>query len=364
MPSLASLASPAEARALARVLPWDDQAGRLTSLAGDAPRDSRTLGAYLDDYAAVFAVQGDGPIATRTLEPLTYLARQVERDEVTMVRIGALLTSIDDLPGPIDLRRVGFAASDQASAGLGLLSDLRIASVPDRPSREVLDVVVDGHLPGTGAYARHTGYYQHGRGEFVLSPRVSRQVLHSGFEDPLSPLSELAPASAARIAPHELLHGTQDGRAARFANWTELSEAGASIVGNLRAGTTLRAIGRTPTGLDEATMRSHYHPYSQVLSGLARLGGQNLDDPSHVARLEQRIASLEPLLLLESMSADAARWQGTSVREIHDAVSHGLLHGPAQFEARLGALGVAAPDTRLDWMFTEARRRAGVTAAA
>ncbi len=91
--------------------------------------------------------------------------------------------------------------------GLGLLSDLRNAPLPERASRDALDAVVDGRLPGTAAYARHTGYYQHGRGEFVLSPRVSRQVLHSGFEDPLSPLSELSSASAARIAPHELLAG-------------------------------------------------------------------------------------------------------------------------------------------------------------
>lgn len=366
MASLASIASPAESRALARVLPWDDQAGRLVStIAGADTRGAQTLGAYLDDYAAVFAVHGDGPIATRQLEPLTYLAQHVERDEVTMARIGALLTSIDDLPGPVDLRRVGFAASDQASAGLGLLSDLRIAPLAERASREALDAAIDAHLPGTGAYARHTGYYQHGRGEFVLSPRVSRQVLHAGFEDPRSPLSELTPAAAARIAPHELLHGTQDGFGMVGNDvWMQVSEAGASIVGNLRAGETMRAIGRTPTGLDEVAMRSRYHPFSQVLSGLARLGGQNLDDPSHVARMEQRIASLEPLQLLESMSADAARWQATGTREMRDAVAHGLMHGPAQFEARLAALGVQAPDTSLGWMFSEARRRAGVTAAA
>jgi hypothetical protein len=365
MPSITSLATPAEARALARVLPWDDQAGRLVSTIAGADRGAQTLGQYLDDYAAVFAVHGDGPIATRTLEPLTYLARHVEQDEVTMARIGALLTSIDDLPGPVDLRRVGFAASDQASAGLGLLGDLRRESVPAGTSREALDALIEQHLPATAGYARNTGYYQHGRAEFVLSPRVSRQVLHAGFEDPLSPLPELNPAMAARIAPHELVHGTQDwGKVIDPGTWSRVSEAGASIVGNLRAGTTLQAVGRTPVGLEAATMPSNYHPLSQVLSGLARLGGQNLDDPSHVARLEQRIAALEPPRLLESMSADAARWQGTNTLDMRNAVADGLLNGPAAFDARLGALGVATPDTSLGWMFTEARRRAGVTAAA
>jgi hypothetical protein len=46
MPSLASLANPAEARALARVLPWDDQAGRLVSAVGSpVERGTPTLGA-------------------------------------------------------------------------------------------------------------------------------------------------------------------------------------------------------------------------------------------------------------------------------------------------------------------------------
>ena len=366
MPSLATLASPAEARALARVLPWDDQAGRLTALVGTAPRDAQTLGQYLDDYAAVFAVHGDGPIATRTLEPLTYLAQHVERDEVTMARIGALLTSIDDLPGPVDLRRVGFAASDQASAGLGLLSDLRSVPLPKDAPREALDAAIDQNLPATAGYARNSGYYQHGRSEFVLSPRVSRQTLHTGFEDPLSPLRELTPAMAARIPPHELTHGTQSwasGNQER-ATWISMSEAGASIVGNLRSGATMRALGRTPVGIEEALMPSNYNPLSQVLSGVARLGGQNLDDPTNVARLEHRIAALEPLELLESLSTDAARRQGTSVPNMRSAVVDGLQQGPAAFQARLGAIGAAPADTSLGWIFTEARRRAGVTAAA
>ncbi len=75
------------------------------------------------------------------------------------------------------------------------------------------------------------------------------------------------------------------------------------------------------------------------------------------------MASDQPLDLLESMSADAARWHGTSTLDMRNAVAAGLLHGPAQFDAHLAELGVQAPDSSLGWMFAEARRRAGVTAA-
>ncbi|MCW2920571.1 MAG: hypothetical protein JWL76_445 [Thermoleophilia bacterium] len=366
MPSLASLASPAEARALERVLPWNAQVGGLVSTISGEARDAQKLGEYLDDFAAVFEVRGDGPMAQRTLEPVTYLAQHVARDDVTMARIGALLTSIDDLPsGPLDLRRVSFTASDQAAAGVGLLSELRVAPHPKGTPREVLDAVVDERLFTTPGYARHTGYYQHGRSEIAFSPRVSRQVLHAGFDDPLSPLPELSPAAAARIAPHELTHATQHGfDLVGDGVWSGVAEAGASIVDNLRSGATMRAIGRTPTGIDPVSLRSQYNGLSTVLSGLARLGGQNLDDPAHVARLEQRIASLEPFELLESMSADAARWQGTSAVDMHDAVADGLRLGPTAFHEHLAKLGVQPPDTSLEWMYAEARRRAGVTSAA
>lgn len=368
MPSLASVATTLEAHALTRAYTWSDEARQLVVAAEGASRDVPTLGAYLDDHAAVFAVHGDGPVATRRLEPLTYLASHVANDDVTMRRISAVLSSIDDLPANVDLRRVGFATTDQASAGLGLLGDLRLADPiwQQRGGREAIDGVVEMYLPNTKVTGSATGYYQHERGELVLSPRVSRQVLHAGFEDPTSPLPELPPANAARIPPHELVHGTQPHDLELKADpvWDRTAEGAASIVGNLRSGTTLRAIGRDVVGVEELPMRSQYNPFSNVLSGLARLGGQNLDEPTHVARFERRIAELSPPELIESLSADAARWQGASASDIRDAAEAGLLHGPARFEAQLAAMGVAVPDTSLGWMFTEARRRAGVTTAA
>jgi hypothetical protein len=343
-----SLAHGVEARALD--LPW-----------GNLGDHVRSLGEVLDDEAAVFLLRGDGAIGERSLEPVTTLARTVLDDPETVRGMRTLLASLDDLGGPGNLRRVTFAASDQASAGAGLLSDMR--QLPDDlPAADAEAALAHGREYGMRMYAGLTGYYQGGREELVLSQRVTGATLHEGFRDHASPLPHLTPSAAARIAPHELFHAKQPHLASgdpRTPLVDASSEGAASIIGNLRAGSTLRALGREPVGLDPISMRSGYDPYVGVIGALARLGGQDLRTPSTVARLEQRMAELAPLDLVDSLVRDAARWSDQPVDAVRAAAVEALTARSDELLVhRLGALGVRDVDTSRDWMYAEARRRA------
>jgi hypothetical protein len=326
-----------------------------------------TLAAIIDDGAAVFRLHGDGPAGTRALEPITYLASAVERDHETMQRIHAVVSSIDDLGTPQNLTRVAFATEERAAAALGIASDMRAVPVETFGAGGG-ESYMRSVVPKAPPYGWYTGFYQRSSGELTYGPRVSAQLLHPGFTDTSSIREPMSAIYAARIGPHELVHSLQAAQPPSSdplmqAAWDGATEATASIIGTLRSGTMLRALGEDVVGLQRAGMYSNYNGLSGTLSGLARLGGHSLDDPGTIARLEQRLATSTPLTLVDELSRDAGRWQRVGTDDIRDAAHLGLAtRESAAFDAAAGALHIREVDSSLEWMFTEARRRAGVVA--
>lgn len=318
------------------------------------------LAERLDAEAATFLVHGRGPVGARELEPVTSLARELRGDPELFRRVRVSLGALDDLAAEVLLTRVSFARTPLAAAGLGLLSDLR--RLPAGLSREHAIGRISQFNRAAPAYANYTGFYQRGRDELVFTSRSAGPLLGERFGAVVPDGKQLSGVYAARIAPHELFHGI--GLDAGMQPFSKVqngfNEAEASIVGTLRASTTTRRLEREAIGpvLIPSDLGSTYEGYTRVYSGLARMAGEDLGSPAAIAALELRMALGDVRGTASELAARAARGTGGSMRLIRDAAFAGMrANDPAVFTSRLRSAGIAAPDTSIEWMFTEGTRR-------
>ncbi|MCW2973442.1 MAG: hypothetical protein JWN72_1715 [Thermoleophilia bacterium] len=332
------------------------------SLVGATDRSAPTLGTIIDREAAVFDVIGSGPMGGRRLAPVTTLARTALADPALSGRIRAMLGSLDDLTGDVHVDRASFATTARASAGVGLLSDLRTTRVrPGDDERAISDL-----SRYSGTHVPKSGYYHYAANELVLSPRVSRYVFGADASPPDPASGRPFPIEyAARIPAHELFHGVGAWAADAPRSPTEdgMRESTASIIGTLRASSLARDLEGAARGpmLEADRLQSHYDEYTKVVTSLARTGGRDLDQPSSVAAFERQLATTEPVRLLHDLAYAAARATGGSMPVIRDAAVAALhASNSSIFVDRLATVGVTAADASLDWLYREGTRRGQV----
>jgi hypothetical protein len=327
----------------------------------------RTLADIVDREAAVFTLHGDGPAGARSLEPLTSRAQEVLDAPESARRLDVLRASIDDLGDAPNLERLTLTATDDATEAVGLLADTRFHDRFGDPLRRFphagqLDRVFK-HAAGLSNMAgRHTGE----TGEVILPPIVAGRVLDPSFASPTTRIAHLVtPQKSFEVPAHELLHARQAIGASRDPIWVGTREATASIVGRLRSARLAEDLGSPLQKLTADDYRNVYNPWLQLYTGLARLGGRALDDPTDIAAMEQQFARLDPQQLFAEMTSAAAQRIGAPVEDVRRGMTEALVaKRPEPLVAVLEGASLPKPDFSLEWIYAEARRRGGLPAIA